>query len=313
MKTLLFPGQSSQFIGMSLDLYQKYPEIQKIFEQASDLSGFNIKEVIENKNDNINQTNYLQIALFVASVSCFTAIEIEKKLNISSVKYLMGHSLGEYMALYIGNSITFENAIKILKKRSELMSKAEEYSAGKTLSMASILGVPMKTIQVCLDRFFQENKQEKDLFVANYNTDSQIVLSGNLKTIESFKSFAKDEIRKIINLPVSSAFHSVFMKPAAIDFALFLKDFTIQDSEIEIIMNNSALPQKNGEKLKQSLIENLTQGVQWWPSIKYAIEHRAGNFIQIGGKEILINMIKKENVENVNLSFVNSLETLNNF
>lgn len=311
MKALLFPGQGAQFSKMSLDLCEKYPELSSMIDEASDIAGFDVRGVI-NAEVPVKQTEFLQISLFVSSLITFKAIQKSGKLKLDNVKYILGHSLGEYSALCAFGSISFEDAIKILRVRSQLMAEASIVKDDQ-LVMASVLGADFKTVELLLKDYFKNNNITQNLFIANYNSKSQIVLGGALSSLEEFKIYARDTLRKIITLPVSGAFHTSYMQEASTKFATFLEDFHFKDLiDVAIVMNNDAKPETNGKKIKEKLISNICNPILFWPAIMFLL-NMVNKVIEVGGSGILTRMLQREEINGIKFSHINSNETINNF
>ena len=207
MTSVVFPGQGSQFVGMSKDFFDNFDIAKKTFEEIEDYVSMDLKKIIfENQEDLLNITKYTQICIFTASVVIFKTFINEKNINLNSIKVMMGHSLGEYTSLACSEKISLEECSLILKKRGQLMNDAVEANQS---GMAALIGSNADQIQKIID----ENKI--NLEIANDNSPIQVVVSGSIEEINNSKDiFIKNNIKKYIFLNVSSAFHSKFMLDA---------------------------------------------------------------------------------------------------
>ncbi len=306
---LLFSGQGSQFKEMSLDVLNNFTYLKEYLDITENIINRKLTPILKNENE-LEKIENSQISIFFASALVLIVLEKEFDLKIQDFKYVAGHSLGEYTALFAAKAINFEEAINLLKIRSEVMSSTEE----KDLGMASVLGEDLEIkITNCINNLSIGNKN--NISIANFNSDSQIVISGAKTALEEFKVKATEfDIKKVVSLPVSSAFHSKFMNNAKIKFEENIKEIKIKTPAIPIIMNKDSNPTINPFNVKKNLIENITSQVKWYQSITFAYNNNVKKFTQIGCKEILINMIKRvKNYQNLELKFYNSLENIKEF
>lgn len=274
----VFPGQGSQVIGMGKELIH-----QELFDQASNILGYDLKQTCtEGPEDILRLTTNAQPAIF--TVSYMQYLEQNQKPDV-----LAGHSLGEYTALCAAGVFNFTDAIKIIKKRSELMEAA--VPAGKG-SMAAIIGLDTLTLeQIC-------TAVKGSAQIANYNSPGQVVVSGETDTIkECCDIVATIHGKKAILLPVSGPFHSIMMKPAAEQFMAFLENIDLQEPTTPIIMNVTADYLRSKDQVKTLLTQQLYSSVRWQQSIEKMIFEKIEIFIEVGPGKVLgglINKIKKE-------------------
>lgn len=277
MITYLFPGQGAQKIGMGKELFHSFPNQLKI---ADKILGYSIKELCLNGPENkLSLTNYAQPALYVVNALSYLK-EIECMGD--SPDFLAGHSLGEYNALLAAHAFDFETGLMLVKKRGELMAQAQNGG------MAAIIGLNQQKIE----EVFQNNQIET-IDVANFNTPEQIVISGKKEAVENAKHlFEQAGAGMYIVLKVGGAFHSRYMKEAADEFSEFLNGISFSPLRIPVIANVDALPYKNNQ-IKDNLSTQIIKPVQWLNSMLYLHNQENMFFKEIGGSNILTNMLKK--------------------
>ena len=260
-KAILFPGQGSQYRGMGKKLFPKYAEITKI---ASTILGYDLEELcLKDPNRELVKTQFTQPALYV--VNYFKYLEEKTQPD-----FFIGHSLGEYSALLAAGAFDFETGLKLVQKRGALMAAA---SGG---GMAAVLGLSTAEVRQKLAEGGYD-----DIDIANYNTPTQIVLSGKKAGIDQvLKGFAAQDI-KIIPLKVSAPFHSRYMQPAVEQFAAFLKEFSFQKLITPVIANVTARPYKDGE-IADLLSQQIASSVQWTDGIRYLMGQNVNDFKELG-------------------------------
>jgi malonyl CoA-acyl carrier protein transacylase len=280
MKTYVFPGQGSQIKGMGENLFDDFADLTK---KADKILGYSIKELcLNNPGQKLVQTLYTQPAMYVVN-----ALSCMKKFQDSgeTPDYLAGHSLGEYNALQAAGVFSFENGLKLVKKRGELMSKA------KKGAMAAILNSSEKQIQEILEK---ANLTTIDL--ANHNAPSQIVISGLEEDIKKSQSYFEQVSAMFILLNTSGAFHSRYMKEAAAEYGTFVKRFKFSKPKIKVISNVTAKPYES-INIAQCLIDQITHCVRWSDSIRFLLDQGVIEFEEIGVGNVLtklINYIREE-------------------
>ena len=280
MKTYVFPGQGSQKKGMGENLFDDFSDLTK---KADKILGYSIKELcVNNPDQKLNQTQYTQPALYVVN-----ALSYLKKIqnNGKTPDFLAGHSLGEYNALHAAGVFSFENGLKLVKKRSELMSKA------KKGAMAAILKSSEKQIQEIL-----EKANLTTIDIANYNAPSQTVISGLEKDINKAQSYFEKENILFIPLNTSGAFHSRYMKEAGTKYEKYIKKFKFSKPKIRVICNVTAKPYES-KKVARNLIDQITNCVRWSDSILFLLDQGEMEFEEMGVGDVLsklINYIRKE-------------------
>ncbi|WNO11548.1 ACP S-malonyltransferase [Teredinibacter sp. KSP-S5-2] len=285
MKTYVFPGQGSQAKGMGEGLFDQYPDLVK---KADKILGYSIKELcLQDTNGELGKTQYTQPALYVVN-----ALSYFKQIDESGEKpdFVAGHSLGEFNALLAAECFDFETGLKLVKKRGELMSQAPEGA------MAAILNMPKDDILKVL-----KDNNLNNIDVANYNTFSQIVISGAFKEIGEAEFVFQDAGARYYPLNTSGAFHSRFMKPSGEKFESYLKRFKFSEPKIPVVANVTAAPYAGGEIIT-NLSNQISGSVRWSESVlnllKIAAEQgEEMEFVEIGHGDVLTKIIAKIRVE----------------
>lgn len=276
MVTYVFPGQGSQIKGMGGSLFDEFPEITA---KANEILGYSIKELcLQDLNKRLGQTQYTQPALYTVNVLSYLKRikEVGRKPD-----YVAGHSLGEYSALFAAGVFNFEIGLKLVKRRGELMSQV---SSG---GMAAVLGLKEEVVEEILRR-----NGFNSIEIANYNTPTQIVLSGPKADVEKAASLFETEGAMYIPLNVSGAFHSRYMEDAKNSFEEYLDEFEFSELSIPVISNVHARLYKPG-KLKENLVEQITHSVKWTESIRYAMGLGEMEFEEIGPGDVLTKLVQK--------------------
>lgn len=280
----IFPGQGSQYVGMGKDLYEKYDEVKKVYETASEILGIDIKELsFEGDEESLGQTKNTQIAILTMSLGI---LEILKKENISAVM-ASGLSLGEYTALIYAGYISFEDGIKIVRKRGELMQ--ENVPEGKW-QMAGIIGLEdEKAEEIC--------KSIKSGFVvpANYNCPGQVVISGEKEAVQEAMEKAKEEgARKVVPLKTSGPFHTEKLEIAARKLKEELEKIEIKyNSKKKIIKNIDGKAYREEDDIKEILSKHVMSPVKFKDSIEEMLNMGIDTFIEIGPRKNTIRICKK--------------------
>jgi [acyl-carrier-protein] S-malonyltransferase len=306
MFAVIFPGQGSQAIGMAKEFYDRYSFVKNIFKKADEVLEFPIsKLILEGPSDQLNITENTQPSIFLVSYSIFSVVKSEFNIDLNKAKYFAGHSLGEYSALTAANSIDFENAIRLLKKRGRSMQLAVPFGKG---AMIAILGQEIKDIEKILLNIGVENCQ-----IANDNCPGQIVVSGTLSEINKLIDTLKKLSIKNIKLPVSAPFHCKLMKTATEIMKKEINNTKFNTPSPKIISNVNALEQDNIDTIKNLLIEQIESTVKWRESVQYMIKNGVKKFIEIGPGKVLTGLVKRidKNVESYSINNDEDIKKIN--
>ncbi len=283
MKAYIFPGQGAQFTGMGLDLYENSSLAQDLFEQANDILGFSITDVMfEGSAEDLKETKVTQPAIFLHSVILAKTLGNHFKPDM-----VAGHSLGEFSALVANNTLTFEDGLKLVSKRALAMQKACEL---RPSTMAAVLGLDDDIVeQVCAST-------EGVVVAANYNCPGQLVISGDIDAVNrACESLKEKGARRALVLPVGGAFHSPLMEPAREELANAIMNTTFSKPSCPIYQNVTAFAVSDEGSIKTNLISQLTSPVRWTQSVQQMIADGATLFTEVGPGNVLQGLVKKIN------------------
>ena len=292
MKAYIFPGQGAQFSGMGKDLFENSKTAYELFNNANEILGFKISDVMFNGSaEDLKQTSVTQPAIFLHSV-----ILAMSKENEISPAMVAGHSLGEFSALVINKSISFEDGLKLVAIRANAMQKACENNPG---TMAAVLGLEDKLVEnVC-------SEVRGTVVAANYNCPGQLVISGELNAIElACEKLKEVGARRALVLPVGGAFHSPLMEEAKRELENAINETIFSDPICPIYQNVSGLPYSSEIDIKENLISQLTSPVKWTHSINQMVDDGAKDFIEVGPGRVLQGLVRKINGD-INSSSLN--------
>ena len=299
MFSLVFPGQGSQKIGMIREFYEKYDLTKQLFKDADAILNTPISKIIfEGPDEKLNLTENTQPAIFLASYCIFEIMKKEYGYNFEKFKYFAGHSLGEYSALACSGAIKFEDAIKILQQRGKSMQEAIPNGRG---GMLVVLGISSTE----LEKNLEENNNSYECYVANDNSQLQVVVSGLKKDIELLSNDLSKKKIKNIKLNVSAPFHCKLMKPASEKMENYINNLKINKLEKPIISNVTAKEVLKPEEIKRLLISQIEKKVRWLESVEYMINNGVKNFVEIGPGKVLSGLIKRIN-KDVKVSSINN-------
>ncbi len=278
MVTFVFPGQGSQSKGMGGELFDEFKDLTT---KADEILGYSIKELcLEDPLENLNQTQYTQPALYIVN-----ALSYIKRINETGKKpdFVMGHSLGEYNALFAAGAFDFETGLKLVKKRGELMAQAD--GGG----MAAVIGISEEKVA---DVIKENNLSTID--IANYNSPYQIVISGPKADIDNAKAIFESvkDVHMYVILKTSGAFHSRCMEAAKREFEIFLQDFNLSKLSIPVISNIHARPYKQNS-IKNNIAEQITSAVKWTESVRYLMGIGEMEFVELGHGKVLAGLIHR--------------------
>ena len=303
MFSVIFPGQGSQIVGMGKDLYSKYNIIKKLFKEADEILGFSISNIIlEGPKEKLDLTENTQPAIFLLGYSIFNLLKKENFIDLNKAKFFAGHSLGEYTALASAEVLSFSETLKILKIRGNAMQNSVPKGEG---GMVAVLGSDIKKIEDIINN----NSKLYECFIANDNSDGQIVVSGKTNDLDKFILDLKKNSIKNIKLPVSAPFHCNLMRKATEIMKIEIEKLNIQDPKNILISNVTGKKIENSSEIKDLLIKQIESRVRWRESVKYMIDNGVNNFVEIGPGKVLSGLIKRID-RNVKVSAINNEEDI---
>ena len=278
----VFPGQGSQYVGMGKDLYEQLPEARQRFDQADALLGISLTKIcFEGPEEELKQTKNTQPAIFLHSMV------VAKQYRGERAAMAAGHSLGEYSALVYAGALTFEDGLRLVRLRGELMQQAGIEQPG---TMAAIVGLePSVVDDVCRIASSAGIVQS-----ANFNSPGQIVISGSVAGVQKAMELAKEHGARLVKkLPVSGAFHSPLMEIAGSGLKSALEKTSITDAAIPVYANVTARPVQKTDEIRRLLYEQLTKPVRWEETIANMALDGAGLFVEIGPGKVLQGLVKR--------------------
>lgn len=279
----IFPGQGSQFVGMGKDHYDSNPEFSKYVDQANEILRIDLKSIMfEGPEETLKQTEFTQPAIFLHSVALFNTLNGKPEM-------VAGHSLGEFSALVACKAVSFEDALKIVRRRGELMQEAGTKNPG---TMAAIIGMEDEAVEkVCQEA---SNETGKEVVAANYNCPGQLVISGYTIAVEKAVELAKEQgARMAMMLPVSGAFHSSLMQPALDGLRKQLESLEINVPICPIYSNYTAKATTDQEEIRSNLLNQLLNPVRWTQTLQNMIKDGASSFVEVGPGKVLQGLVKR--------------------
>ena len=288
MKAFVFPGQGAQFVGMGKDLYDNNPLAKKLFEQANEILGYRITDIMFNgTDDELKQTKVTQPAVFLHSV--ISALCMGEAFD---PKMVAGHSLGEFSALVAAGALTFEDGLRLVYARAMAMQKACEAAPS---TMAAIIALSDETVE---SRCAEVSKPGNVCVPANYNCPGQLVISGNIDAInEACEKMKAAGAKRALPLKVGGAFHSPLMQPAKDELQAAIEKTNVNAPKCPVYQNVDGMPHTDPTEIKQNLIAQLTSSVRWTMCVQNMIADGADDFTECGPGKALQGMIAKINRE----------------
>lgn len=278
----LFPGQGSQYTGMGSSLIQEFPDARMIFQKADETLGFPLTTLIrEGPEEELTKTQNAQPAILTLSIAIWETI----KSQLPRPMMFAGHSLGEYSALVASGSLSFPDALHLVRERGKLMQGSESKRGG----MTAIIGLPA-------DRIQQLCKEHTSgiVCIGNYNSPLQTVITGEESAVREVGFKAKElKAKKVIPLKVSGAFHSPLMEPAKEQFSEILKKAEIRSPEIPLISNVTAEPVSSCDQIRGLLAEQIIKPILWTQTVEKMISLGMNLFCEIGPKNVLAGLLRR--------------------
>jgi len=303
MKAILFPGQGSQIVGMGSEFYNNFSIVKKLFSEADDKLNFKISKIIlDGPEKELRLTQNTQPAILLVSYSIYLVMKKEFNFSLDEIKYFAGHSLGEYSALLCANALTFQDAIHLLFERGKSMQEAIPVGKG---GMIAILGSDVKEI----NNYIMQVKNRGICEIANDNAPGQIIVSGNVETVDELKKILKENKKKSISLPVSAPFHCSLMNSAAIKMKDKIDNTNFIKPEYEIVSNVTSLPTNNPDEIKKLLVKQICSKVRWRESMLFMKEKKINTFIEIGPGKVLTSLAKRI-LPNTKCFSINSIDDI---
>lgn len=277
----IFPGQGAQSVGMGADAYEENSAAKAVYDRFNEVLGRNLTTVcFEGPEEDLKQTTNTQPAILATSIALLEALK--EKTGITP-DYTCGHSLGEYGALYTAGVLSLDDTIKAIGKRAELMGQA---SGG---AMAAVLAS-----QELVEKAVADAQNTGQVSVANFNTPEQIVITGSDEGVLKASELATEAgAKRVVPLPVSGAFHSPMMRPAADEFAGFVQELAINDAKIPVITNVDAKETTSSDDFKTKMPEQIYSSVYWTQTVQYLASQGVDTVIEIGPGKVLMGLNRK--------------------
>jgi [acyl-carrier-protein] S-malonyltransferase len=280
---LIFPGQGSQVVGMGASLADRHQAAAEVFAQADEILGFSLSRLMrEGPEAELTETKNAQPAILVHSVAALRAAGE----RLGSVAFVAGHSLGEFSAHVAAGTLSFEDALRTVRLRGELMWRAGLERPG---AMAAVLGLGDAEVDAVCARVRAGTCQ-----AANFNAEGQVVISGDVAGVEEGMALAREAgAKRVMPLKVSGAFHSSLMEPAAARLREHLAGVLFRDPRVPVVSNVTARPVTRGEDARELLVRQLTSPVRWRASIAAMVEAGVGRFLEVGPGRVLTTLNKR--------------------
>lgn len=300
---VVFPGQGSQSVGMISDVIAQYPVAKDTLAEANEVLGFDLHKLIENgPAEELNSTQNTQPALVAVEVAVWRALD--GKLTAD---YMAGHSLGEYSALVCAGALSFADALKLVRRRGQLMQEAVPAGEG---GMAAVLGMQDDQVEAICAQL----SSDKIVQPANYNGPGQLVIAGHAEAVEKAAAQCKESgAKRAMVLPVSGPFHSALMQPAADAFAGFIADIEIKTPAVPVLQNASIQLETDPERIRDNLVKQIASPVNWTKTIQLLVSQDVNTVYEIGPGKVLTGLNKRidkslsSNVINNSDSIANTL------
>jgi [acyl-carrier-protein] S-malonyltransferase len=301
----LFPGQNSQIIGMGKDLTDEFPEVRELFRQLDDICEKPMSKLcFEGPNEELILTVNQQPAITAVNLACL------KVLNMKGVRAFVsaGHSLGEFAALVSAGVLTEYDALKIVKKRGELMHRESLLHPGV---MAAVMKLPIEKVSEIVEKA----KEKGRLAVANHNSAEQIVITGEATPMEYALALVKEEKGKAVPLKVSGAWHCDLMKGAVQEFRAFMEGVSFKRPSTTVLFNATANVENDPEKIMDIMANQLTSPVRWYDIILRMIEEKVDAIIDVGPQKQMMGLAGRIVPEGSNIALlsVEGVQSLNEF
>jgi [acyl-carrier-protein] S-malonyltransferase len=282
----VFPGQGSQSVGMGFDLYNSYSSAKEIFDAADSSLGFPLSRLcFEGPEDELTKTHNVQPAILVVSIACLKAVQEARRGDLPPPTFVAGHSLGEYTALVAAGALDLAAAVLLVRERGRLMYEAGLRNPG---SMLAVIGLGEETVNGI--------GLQSGTEISNINCPGQIVISGAAPALSEASRLAKTRgARVLIPLKVSGAFHSALMEPVIAEFSRVVSNIRFQLPAIPVVSNVTARPLTDVDSIRQELVKQLRNCIQWQGSVEYMVYSGVTTFYEIGPGRVLSGLLRRIN------------------
>ena len=312
MRAFVFPGQGSQYIGMGKELAETFTQARYTFEEVDEALGFNLFRLMtEGDERELNMTENTQPALMAVSMAVMNILTREAGIQPhKTTAFMAGHSLGEYSALTASAALNIWDTARLLQTRGRAMQEAMPAGTG---AMAAIMGLEMEAINEIADTAVHESGKDIVCECANDNAPGQVVVSGHASAVDLIQEKAEAQgAKKVVKLPVSAPFHCTLMAPAAKTMAQALADTNIHPPRVPIVSNVTARAESDPPRLRQLLVDQITQTVRWRESVQYMQEQGVTSIIEIGAGKVLSGLNRRidRNIASMNVETPEQVEAL---
>ncbi|AWB65965.1 [acyl-carrier-protein] S-malonyltransferase [Saccharobesus litoralis] len=300
----VFPGQGSQTVGMLADLYQEYDVVKQTFAKASDALGYDLWALVaEGPAEELNKTHITQPALLTASIAIF---EVLREKGVAQPALIAGHSLGEYSALVAAQVIKFEDAVKLVELRGQLMQEAVPAGTG---AMYAIIGLADDKVKAACE----EAAQGEVVSAVNFNSPGQVVIAGQKEAVERAGALCKEAgAKRALPLPVSVPSHCALMKPAADKLAEKLAEIEFSNPSLSVINNVDVAIETEGDAIRDALVRQLYCPVRWTESVEQLAAQGISQLVEVGPGKVLAGLTKRIN-KSLSATSVNDIASIESF
>lgn len=285
---VIFNGQGAHYEEMGRDFAQAYPEAEKIYEQAEAITGYPIRQWLTEDIDVLKETQYAQVAITATSLAVYQSIQSQ----LPAIAYMAGLSLGEYTSLIASGMLPFEEGMKLIQNRGQLMTAhCEQLRVSADIAMYAVMKMPLDEIKALIAEI---NDGEEKLFLANLNSSTQVTVAGTKEALKEFKKQARERgYKKVMPLKVEGPFHTPYMKDVCAPYEEVLAETTFRKGEVPVISNTIVEPH-TVDGVRELLTRHLVEPVRWQETIDYLVDNGVDKIIQIGPGKTLANLLKRE-------------------